>query len=152
MPIRARRNSLGDIASCGIKTIVKSALGNLCECRRRRRCSINNRPRVRTTGNCQRQCQYSKCKCFAHIFFLEIFTSNVCFHVPVRALSNSDTDLREVLQVDIKFRSMSPLHVVHLQRPSFGILTPSTITVFRIQTRPPFALGVIVAWEFSPDP
>jgi hypothetical protein len=97
MPIDIRSKSLRDVAACRVESIVESALRDFSECGWRGRRGIDNRPRVRTTGKGERQCQYSKCKCFTHFSILEISISRVLFSVPSEALSGSNTDLRRVL-------------------------------------------------------
>ena len=61
MAISIRRHSLRDVVPCCIESVMKAALRDLSECGWRWRRSIHNRPRMRTTGNGERQCQYNKC-------------------------------------------------------------------------------------------
>jgi hypothetical protein len=51
--VHIRRFALGNVAAGGLDTIVKPALGNLAEIGRRRRYGVDNRLRVRTTGQCK---------------------------------------------------------------------------------------------------
>jgi hypothetical protein len=151
MAIGIRRQSLSDVVPRRVESVMESTLCDLSVCRRRWRCSIYNRPRVRTTGNSERQCQYSKCECFAHFSFLEFSTVNLPFRVPGETLSGSNTDLRRVLLVEsmLMFRaaaaqccSSEPSGFRNLATPDY--LDPTE------NPDPGSALGVIVAREFSP--
>lgn len=82
MAISIRRHSLRDVVPCRIESVMKAALRDLSECGWRWRRSIHNRPRMRTTGNGERQCQYNKCECFTHFHVLE-FSVFMCSPAPL---------------------------------------------------------------------
>jgi hypothetical protein len=58
--VHIRRFALRNVAAGGLDTIVEPALGNLAEIRRRRRHGVDNRLRVRTTGECKGQGEHSE--------------------------------------------------------------------------------------------
>ena len=104
MPGGVGRPTGGDIATRRFNPIVKAVLRNFGIAEWRRRRSIDHGLRVRATGNSQRHCQYSKCKCFAHVSVLEISTNIVKCGIPDGRLSKSDTDLRQVLHAETILR------------------------------------------------
>jgi len=82
MPVDIRPQSFCNIAARRVEPIMESTLCDLSK-RRRWWSGINNWPRMRTTGNSERQSQYSKCKCFAHFSILEVSASSLSCRVRV---------------------------------------------------------------------